>query len=63
MVSNIYGSLPGNAIVKLTQAHAEDIQGKEKFLAPSADKHPGNYDTDCSNHHPLRSLRSTGIEQ
>ena len=28
-----------------------DNQGQETFLAPSAEKQPRNYDTECSNHH------------
>ena len=28
-----------------------ECQGKETFLAPSADKQTRNYDTECSNHH------------
>ena len=30
-----------------------DSMVMETFLAPSADNQTRNYDTDCSNHHPL----------
>ena len=43
------------AIVRLPYPWSGDIQGQEKFLAPSADKQTLNYDTECSNHYPSQS--------
>ena len=34
-----------NAIVRLPHPQSGDSQGQETFLAPSADKQTGNYDT------------------
>ena len=36
-------------IVRLPHPRSGDSQGKETFLAPSADKQTRNYDTGCSN--------------
>ena len=41
-----------NAIVRLLHLRRGDRQGKETFLAPSADSQTYNSDTECSNHHP-----------
>ena len=41
-----------------------NTQGQETLLAPSADKHTRNYDTESSNHHPfLSTLRSKRLSQ
>ena len=44
-----------NAIVRLPYLRSGDNQGKETFLAPSADNQTRNYDTESSNRHPLQS--------
>ena len=55
----IYIYLPVNAIFRLPHPWSRDSQGQETFLAPSADKQTGNYDTEYSNHHPsLSTLKS-----
>ena len=40
-----YTNLPINIIVRLPQPRSGDSQSQETFLAPSADKQTGNYDT------------------
>ena len=51
-------------IVRLPHPRSGDSQGKETFLAPSADKQTRNYDTGCSNHHPsLSTLRPKGLSR
>ena len=48
--------------VRLPHLWNGDIQGQEKFLAPSAYKQICNYDTECLNHHPsLWTLRPKGL--
>ena len=44
-----------DVLVRLPHPRIGDFQGKETFLAPFADKQTWNYDTECSNHHPLLS--------
>ena len=47
-----------DVIVRLPHPQSRDSQGRETFLAPSADKPTPNYDIECANHHPsLSSLR------
>ena len=41
--------------VRLPDPQSGDFQSQETFLAPFADKQTCNYDTECSNHHPLLS--------
>ena len=43
----IYANLSRNVIVRLSHS------GQVTFVAPSADKQTCNYDTECSNHHPI----------
>ena len=66
MYMYIYTNLPVNAIVKIPQARLSrsgDSQGKETFLAPSADRETRNHDIECSNHrHSLSTLKVKGIE-
>ena len=51
-----------DVIVRLPHPWSGDSQGQETFLAPSADKQTGNYDIECSNHHPsLWTLRPKGL--
>ena len=52
----MYTNLPVNAIVRLPHPRRGDSQSQETFLAPPADKQTGNYDTECSNHHPSHIL-------
>ena len=60
----IYTNLPVNAIVRLPHPRSGDSQSQEAFLAPSADKHTHNYDTECSNHHPsLSAQRPKGLSR
>ena len=41
-----------------------DSQGRETFLAPSADKQIRKYDTKCWNHHPsLLTLKSKELSR
>ena len=50
----LYTNLPMDFIVRLPHPRNGDIQGRDTFLAPSAEKSTRNYDIECSNHH--RSL-------
>ena len=43
----IYANLSRNVIVRLSYS------SQATFVAPSADKQTRNYDTGCSNHHPI----------
>ena len=40
-----------NTIVRLFHPRSRDSPGQKTFLAPSAEKQTGNYDTECSNQH------------
>ena len=53
----IYTNLPVDVIVRLPHPRSGHIQGRETFLATSADKSTRNYDIECSNHHPSLSTR------
>ena len=44
----MYTNLPVNVLVRLPHPRSGDSQGKETFLAASADKKTRNYDTECS---------------
>ena len=57
----IYRNLLVKAIVRLPHPQSGDFQNQEKFLAPSADKQIGNFDTQCLNHHP--SLETLGLKR
>ena len=46
-----------NTIVRLFHPRSRDSPGQKTFLAHSADKQTGNYDTECSNHHGLGFLK------
>ena len=49
---------------RLSHPWSEDTQDQETLLAPSADKETGNYDTECSNHHPsLLTLSSKRLSR
>ena len=50
-----YPNLPRVVIVRLPHPRSGDSHGRETFSASSADKQTGNYDTECSNHHPSQS--------
>ena len=51
----MYTNLPVNAILRLPHPRSRDSQGKETFLALSANKQTCNYHTECSDHHPSLS--------
>ena len=54
----IYTNLPVDVIVRLPHPRSGDSQGRETFLAPSAEKQTHNCDIEYSNHHPsLSTLR------
>ena len=58
----IYTNVLVNAIVRLPYPQSNDSQGKEMFLASSADNKTRNYDADCSNHYSsLSTLKSKGL--
>ena len=58
----IYANLPVDARVSLHYPRSGDSEGKERFLADSADQQTRNSDIDCSNHHPsLSTLRLSGL--
>ena len=60
----IYRNLPANTIVRLPHPRSGDSQGQETFLAPSDDRKTGNYNIECSNHHPSEpTLRSKGLRR
>ena len=53
-----------DVLVRLPHPRNGDCQGQETFLASFADKPTCNYDTECSNHHPLLStLRLKGLSR
>ena len=55
-------NLPADVKVRLPHPSSGDSQGQEMFLAPSADKPTGNYDTEFSNHHAsLSTQRPKGL--
>ena len=61
-MSYIHTHLPVNAIVTLPHPRSGDRQGRETFLAPSADNQTRSYETEYSKHHPsLSTLRSKGL--
>ena len=50
--------------VRLPHPWSGYSQGRETFLAFSADKQSRHFDTECSNHHPsLSTLRSKGLSR
>ena len=60
--SAMYKNWPLDVIVRLPNPRSGDIQNKETFLAPSAEKPTRNYDIEGSNHHPsLSNLRPKGL--
>ena len=59
----IHTNLPVDVLVRLPHPRNGNSQGQKTFLAPSADKQIGNYDIDCSNHHPsLSTLIPKGLK-
>ena len=48
-------NLPVDVIVRLPHPWSGDSQDQEAISPPSADKPTGNYDIECSNHHPSLS--------
>ena len=61
-MSYIHTHLPVNAIVTLPHPRSGDRQGRETFIAPSADNQTRSYETEYSKHHPsLSTLRSKGL--
>ena len=54
--------LPVDLIVRLPHQRSGDSQGHKTFLALYADKQTGNYDIECSKHHPsLSTQRPKGL--
>ena len=60
----IHTNLPVDVIVRLRHPRSGKSQSQVCFLAPSADKQTGNYDIECSNHHPsLSTVRPIGLSR
>ena len=60
----IHTNLPVDVKVRPPHPRSGNSQRQETFLAPSADKPIGNYDIECSNHHPsLSSLTPKGLSR
>ena len=50
-------------IVQLPDPRSGDSQGQETFLTPSADNQTRNFETECSNHPSVSTLRSKGLSR
>ena len=59
----LYTNLSWNVIVRQLHRRSGDSQGRETFLAPSADKQTRNYDTGCSNHYLSNHHKALGLSR